>query len=494
MNSLDTRMTLVSATVGLSNILHDHYMRPQMLDIDPRDVDILMEAKLGDTGKISPATLMEVSSRTGGISVQPEDNAYIEDGWAFSRGLCQLEFLLENNALVNEKLVVLGYIAGGSIDYEGGIPGDLMFVPIRVWQIETKSYTEFDGFLSAKSRITRAAQVLLNDNSTDGLHSIRPKDILENATAISATREENSMIGGGDDNWAGSTAGTLAMSGMIFSNVNNNSPTHYASSLLGASMKAGENMRMGAGDQYSSLSDSIGMTTRQEMHLRQNQFMETMRNTLGRTTTTMSGFEGFSFDEIITVFENFADVLNLETADQDRFAVEDSRIGTAEFGSSNRAEIIANELLMLSQYLLFENKLGVLSISGTNDVESSSLEINDLPVEYMPGEMLPITNGLELDYIGTIENIKAQLTNFFFGKYCSEYYHSRQLVSFTAHMCLFGQTEISVVINGDPSTERTLAFSTYALNRFDPNLTSRTRSARVSEGFFDNLVNHFNFQ
>lgn len=491
-------ITLISVKVGLSSNNQDHVLRQHQPNTESTDIDILMEAKLGNSGRVSPLTLEEVSARSGGLNMQASGAAYIEDGgWALSRGLCQMEFITSDNVYNQEKLVILGYIAGGEISYADGIDPNYMFVPIRMWNFKTEQHQDHMGLPVARSSISQAAQFLMNDpTSNTGLFAIRPKDIIETSAGVQAMRDQDMAISGGDnageDDFTGTNQSILSVSGLALSNVRNNSPIHYAKALLESSLLT-QHQYQQTRDPYMAINESVSGTNIREMNYRDNAFVNQMRNHLGQTSTAMSGFEGYSFGEIAHVFENFTDVLSLESADDYRFEVADNRLNTSEFGTSNLAEVICNELVMLSQWLLIENSISLLSITGTNNVMEGEYDINGLPVDYQAGEIMPITDGLDVDYIATIENIKMQLTNLFFGKHCSIYTYSRKIVDFRAELVLFGESTVSVMLDGDPNTERKHTFCTYALNRFDPNLASKDNSVRATKNFFQNLSDHFNF-
>ncbi len=484
-------ITLIKAQIGLSNIDQDHVLRHQAMNIQNNDVDVLMEGRLGNTGRISGAILNEVAGRTGGLSMNPGGDAFIEDGWGNSRGLCQLEFLITSNAMREEKMVIMGYIHGGSPSMDDGVPEDAFFLPVRMWNFETTQQQNFQGFVESRTNISQSAQFLLNDHRSQGLHTIRPRDIVESSSGLASQLEEDSwMSGGGDDNYAGSSSASLKLSGLSMSKTQNNAPATYARSLLNASLRAGSAAEQNPNNQYGAISDALNDSSLRELNIRENPFIGIMRRIIGRTD--ISGFEGFTFGEIAHVFSNFTDVLYMEATDVDRFEIVDSRMATDIHGTGNMCEVLCNELAQIAQQVLIGNSVSSVQIEGTNDVEQGSFEINGLPIDYLVGGFMPITDGLNLDLEGTRENIKEMFTQLFFARHCSDYYHQRQLVSFEADLHLFGQSNIRVFINGDEGTARQMAYATYALNRFDPTLVDRNSAMQSTRGFYDNLVSHFN--
>lgn len=480
-------ITLVKAEFGITNIVHEQVMRAQLMSIDNQDIDKLIEDKY--SGRVNPVTLNEVSSRSGGLSVVPEGDAYIEDGWGNSRGLGKLTFEITSGPTEQQTLIVLGYLAGGGVSHDGGIPPDTMFVPVRKWLVDQRSIMDANAFLKVNTKVSESGQYLINDPTVGESQTIRPIDIIENSAGL-AIDDDNELGGGVGSTYSGSATAVLRLSGVTLSKCQNQSTTEYARKLIEASVRSFDSIE-NQSDRYSALSESLTTPGINELNVSSDPFMKMMKVTLGMTS--MAQFQGFTMDEICHVFENLPDVMFTDAADAARFTVEDHRLDTNEFGTSNLCEIIASKLSYMSQWLLIDNELSVLDISGTNDVNDGEREVNGLPVGYMVGEALPLADGLNIDLAHSVERIKDQLSAYFFSEYCSPYFHARQLVSFRMSIKLFGESYVRVFINGDEGTTRELVFATYGVNRTDPTLTNRESAMEASTNFYQNLKNNFNF-
>ena len=184
--STEGKIYLVRARFGLANIYQNQVNRTQSVSINSQDVDLLNVSKIN--GRVSQNTLHEIGVRTGGVSTQADGYAFIEDGWdAPRRGLAMLEFEIESAMNVEEKLHILGYLAGGSPSVDEGIPEDVMFVPVRNWVVNKTMQMMHTGLMKSTSNLTSASQVLLNNPmASGGSFAIRPLDIVDGASGMVA--------------------------------------------------------------------------------------------------------------------------------------------------------------------------------------------------------------------------------------------------------------------------------------------------------------------
>lgn len=489
--STEGKIYLVRARFGLANIYQNQVNRTQSMSINSQDVDLLNVSKIN--GRVSQNTLHEIGVRTGGVSTQADGYAFIEDGWdAPRRGLAMLEFEIESAMNVEEKLHILGYLAGGSPSVDEGVPEDVMFVPVRNWVVNKTMQMMHTGLMKSTSNLTSASQVLLNNPmSSGGSFAIRPLDIVDGASGMVADDvQDQSMNGGMESQYVGTSNSILQHTGAAYSKAKNQSPGEYAKQLLKSSLRAGSSMETSR-DPYGSMGDACMDPGLSETALHRDPFFKTMRHALGMGQ--MQGFQGFSVGQIAYVFENLPDVMDINACDGDRFQIEDHRLTTNELGSSNYNEIIGNELSSLAQYILVESELGYLDIAATNNVQNSVDNVNGMPVGFVVGECGLLVDGLEGSLEERVEKAKELFLSHFFLKYATPYLHDRTLISFRMTMRLFGETVIEIFTNGDESNKRRIAFPTFSTNRTDLTLASMESAVNTGTTFFRNLKDYFNF-
>lgn len=485
------KMYLVRARFGLANIYHNQVNRVQTSSLESQDVDLLNTSKI--KGRVSNALLHEVGVRAGGVSATADGYAFIEDGWdAPRRGLAMLEFEIESVGNVEQKLSILGYLAGGAPSVGQGISGDVMFVPVRRWLVNKQLDMLSTGLMKAKSDLLDASQILINNpNSPTGSHSIRPTDIIDGASGMVGDDVQDRYLNGGEDNqYVGTSTSILAHSGAVFSKARNQSPGEYAKQLLKSSLKACDSLTTSS-DPYGAIGDACADPALSETQFPADPFFKIMRASIGMSG--MAGFQGFSIEQINYVFDNLQDVMDINACDTDRMELEDYRITTNELGSSNYNELLMAELKSLAQFILVESELGYLDIAATNNIGGSQYVVNGMPVQFVVGDAGLLVDGLEGSLEERVENAKELFLSHFFLKYASPYVHDRTLISFRMTMRLFGQTSIELFTNGDETNKRSHVFPTFATNRDDLTLASKESAVLTGHGFYNNLKNYFNF-
>lgn len=486
-------LTLMQAVIGLSNSYQTHQLRGHAVNVNATDMNELLAARLGSTNKVAPVEMRDIASRSGGVATQSGGAAYIEDGWAESRGLATLEFEITGASPVqSQTLTVYGYMHGGSPTMVGGqLPPDIKFVPVKMWLMETQASMDGAGFPVETRRMNQAGQFLLNDNtSLQGLHTVRPMDVVNSVSALAAF-DNDDLPGGALDGFGGTTSGLLSNVGMNISKSANNSTVDYAETILTAATTASFE-REYAGDRYSAICAATGGNSIKEISLEQNPFIKVMRRTLGYVQ--MSGFDGFTLGEIATVFENFGQVTNVMLTDTDAFNVIDHRYNSNEMNGSTYETLICSELNNLANAMMNDYRLSYFHIRATNNVQDGmgQINVNSLPVAYQLGESAPIASKDPDWQYNATSGVEAYLANFY-AKYNSALIHERTIVDFEINASLFGETEIHVCLGGQQNNVHTEVFGTMAGNRFDPTLVTTEGLGHSVNGFYSNLVNYMNF-
>lgn len=490
-----TDLTLIKAEVGITNKYQDHVLRSQAMNIESQDFDLLMSSKLGSSRQIQPSVLADVANRTGGLQTRPDGFAPIEDGWDTSHGMCRLSFIVGaggTDPTFEERLVILGYIVGGEVSKEFLIPPDARFVPVRQWYYTTTAVSNHMGWVNPVTKVARAGQYLVNDNITgQDMMAIRPKDIIDStATSVFSSSQDEPFGGVDQDNDQGvrGFSSTLNLCGVTSSQSQNAHTGEYAKIMLASAARIGV-VDGRSEDPYGQVAEGFSVKGANETEVTSDLFFSAMR----AVRSSFKNFEGFTFDEIAYVFENFNDVLIANVADTTMYSVEDYRISSNEFGTSNPVELFATELSHMMQFILIKNNISTIEIVGSNNVTDGNLEVNQAPVEINTGPFMPIADGLDLDPIGTAEDVKEDIAAMFFGKHCSPYQYQNNIIEFRARFDLLVQSEITMRINGDPATERTFIPAIFAFNRFDPSQTNREVGLQVNKSFYDTLKNNLNY-
>lgn len=491
-------LALTRATIGLSNIYHDHHIRPAALDVSGNDLNNLLAARMGQTSRVEPVQMSQIAARSGGVSTQTQGTAYIEEGWAVSRGLGRLDFEIQGASPVqSQNLTVYGYMYNGSPVEAGGVlPADIMFVPVKMWLVESMIATDHTGFPVEAHKVRESGTFLMNDSSApaNSLHSIRPVDIINSASAYAAFdefSENDNGIANAMDGYGGASSGLLSTIGMNISRSENNSQAHYANKLLTAAATASFEKQV-TNDRYNAISLSAQNTRMHEIGIEENPFIAVMRSSLG--FVSMNNFAGFNLGEIASVFENFNQVANVELTNSNNYNVEDYRYNTNQLAGSSFESIVCAELNNIANAVMNQHELSHFSVRSTNNIVDGSgqLIVNNLPVAYQLGQSAPMVDK-DPDWmtkaVTAVEDLIAQ----FYAKYNATLIHERMLVNVDAQFSLFGDSMVTVSLHGDDHNVHTETFGTMAGNRFDPMLVTSQGLSRSTKGFYDNLTQYLNF-
>lgn len=489
-------LSLLQATIGLSSQYQDHYLRAHALNLSAGDANQLLAGRLGNTSRVAPTDLHDIATRSGGVSAQAGGMANIEDGWQTSRGLASFEFAIIGASPVQQQtLTVYGYMYGGSpVQAGASLPEDAMFVPVRMWMVETTIATDHTGFPTEQRQMSQSGTYLMNDpnsiGNVDGLHTIRPMDVINSASAYAAF-DDDDQPAGMMDGFGGTTSAMLATAGMNISKASNASTVNYAQQILGAATMASFENQM-KGDRYEAISAATGMSTIKEVSLEDNPFIRVMRRSLGHVN--MANFHGYSMLDIATVFENFAAVTNVALTDQSAYNVVDHRYTADTMGGANFQTLIASELNNLGNATMDGYRLSYLHIRATNDVQTGmgQVNVNGLPVAYQLGQSAPLVDkdpDWQFNATQAVEYLLAQ----FYAKYNAAVIHDRMIVDIELQLSLFGESHITVSINGERDKPHTEVFGTMAGNRFDPTLVTNQGLNQSVSGFYSNLKEYMNF-
>lgn len=475
--------------IGLTNINTDHYLRAQAINVNSEDVNRLLDHRLGNTNVVETGVLNDISARSAGVSTVNGQMASIEGGWAISRGIAYFELGIDGASPVQQTSIgVYGYLHGGADVLPGqSLSPEIMFVPVKSWVIEKTMVTDGQGFPMATNVLRQSSNFLLDQNQGVGssLHTIRPTDVVENSLGFAVTEEHNEMMGGGDGSFGGSTTAALAMSGVVISKTDNDSPVNYTSQLLRAASTSASEMTMNQ-DSYSAIATAQGINSIKEISVYDNVFLRELRRALG--VSSLMGFNGFSLGELAQVFPNFGEATTSQLTETDRFDVEDHRLNKNEHMGSSFEVLYSTELNHLANSMMSKYRLTSLSFRASNNVADGQIVINSLPVGYQIGPSAPIIDGdpdWEFNTIGAI----TELLNSFYAKFNSAYFHERVLVDIDCDFHLFAESTVTVKVgmDGNPQTR---TYGTFAGNRFDPMLVSADDMTNSTMTFYNNLKNY----
>lgn len=481
---------LVRALAGFGNPSQEMVMRTHSLNINPSDVDALFLNKMGGAPMVDPVTLHEVAVRSGGISTNPDGNAYIEGSWGIRRGICKLEFVTQDNAYMEEKLVILGYMYGGSVSIDGGIMPDTFFVPDKMWCIQKQTVGDHNGLPTIKSAVTNAGTFQLDippSYSPSGARTLRPVDILGSCASYQYQSDNDMDINDGFVPM-GNSESVLRAVGINLSKTDNLSTTKFAEKLINSSMNVNHSVvnNVSGMEAISSASNTHYI---KELSVYDNPFVIHMRQSLGQAS--MGGFQGWTFGELQMAFNNIGDVININLLDDDRFPQHDNRIDSKEMGGGTYQELIATELSNVLIQLLIDNRLQYLEFSANNDLSPNEIQVNGSGVSFVHGAFMPLMDE-DVSAPYNVETFKEQFISSFYGKYNGDYAHNKVLVTIKVEAFVFGEIIIEICLNGDYTNGRRFVYPSFADVRKNLTLTTNETAQATMGNFYVNLQNHFN--
>lgn len=471
-------VALRRVVLGLGNPNHEHVHRHNILKMKDMHVDQLMTEQRA--GGIRESTLNAISGQAGGLTVQPNGYVAIEDTYNQRRGLCMLEFATEENALRSTTLVILGYLVGGE-PREVGIDPATRFQPVRCWEIDSSSKTDFNGFPTVMQSVSNSHQFLQgHPNKNISQRSMRPIDIGNEVLGYVATESENAQ-----DGYGGNVLADLNK-GIVVSKTQNLDTTHHAKQLMKIAGNAITSKDFGM-ELHDSIAESIYSGGMAEASVTRNAFFMAMSQHTGMWN--QMGFNGFSLGEIAGVFDNFVDVMNMEMIYHPADEIDNIGLSNA-YGATTITETTAQEIAILCADLSVRTGVTFCTFSATNNPDSFGGYMPDDGVAMITGEWMTITDQ-DPHAINRLEKFKQAFKDRFFTKFNTGYAHDSTIVSVIVTCAMFGETSVKVFFNGDESTTQSYTNATYYLSRTSSNIAATDAGISESVSFLNNIREYF---
>lgn len=477
----DKEITLIQAIFGMGNANHDHVHRNNTFNLSPMAIDTLKMEQF--QGGLKGTTLNALAAQAGGLSASIGGVVNIEDTWNTRRGIGLLRFHVLSNAVETKELSVLGYLTGGGASVNGILP-ETMFVPVRSWAVSTKQKQDNMGLPMPSTAIVASNQFLLGDPTMmRKLKAMRPMDVANETLGLLAVADDNSPM----EDFDGMLGADLSTT-VVSSKTQNLNPTHHARELL--RVATGTMSTAGQIGMENAFSDSLGGASLAEAPLAENEFFNTMMWQLG-SSHMLTGFSGWSVQEIMSVFVNFPQVLNLTLLESTNFASTNNLMDSSAYGSITDYEIIASEVAFMTVHLLMQVGLTHLQFSATNnphDFGGLSGSLNG--VGWAIG---PFMSVLEADPYAhnRVEDFKSNMENQFFSKYATGYIHNSVIMSIECSCDIFGETSVAIFFNDDQGNQRRWVNATYCINRTSTNISANNSSMEEARNFMTNISQHF---
>lgn len=510
-------MELVRAQAGLTNYYHDQVIRNPLLDIDTTLIDKLtMENQMGG---VSGITLAETAMHSAGLNAQASGMATIAGGWNETKGLMRLEFIVNQSPINVEYLNVIGYVTNNGA--EQGLSTDALFTPVMSWkEHETVTSTlQIDNPTTIRRTVGGRTDYLLNDGSaTTELMGMRPCDVIDFAQNRMVQEELENLTG--DAGLDGMVPQPVAASadisrvGVVTSKRSNLNNFNYATELLSAGVKyQGDNMtsnsmldnhgvNLGAID--SEVERLMGIShsanNAEPQYLRDDFFSE-LCGELG--ISVMRGVRGFTIQDLLFVYPNINDVLDLTFMDQSQFAVSDFTLDTEALGTSSMCELISHEITMNIMDLMLKHSLTAISFRGSNcDNHSGDGNLSNIVV--MPYNPASLKND-DYDLGKNVGAFVNDLCNQFFAKLNGIRPGELKPIRFDVTAELFGTCSINITTvdsnniadgfsisdSGIPTGMQGRSFPTYAINNLSSVLGNKQEAQVAGSNFFSNLQAYF---
>lgn len=479
-------MRLESAVFGMSNNAHQHVHRHNQLFLASTDVDALKLEQMG--GGVAGSTLNKIAQVSGSLSSQPQGYVDIEGGWNTQHGMGMLKFNITQNSLVEEQLTVLGYLAGGGASV-AGIEPQTLFVPVRSWsKVVQNKVNPIDGMPFSQATVNDSSQFLMGDmGGIKQMAALRPVDIADSIVGYTAVAQEASQVEGALNDYDGNIGSDLNANGITVSKTHNLNPVFHSRELIKMATSALGDDAAAYGTQYA-LSNALQAPGLGEMNPSENPFLRVMQVNTGMAT--FRGFNGFSINDIMAVFPNLPDVLNLNLMDENIYQGVDNVSTSNEYGTAGYHEILGSELAYLVVHTLIQTGLTSFSFSATNDISEIGGLLSDDGVQYVPGEAMSVLDNDDKLPL-RVQTFMNEITNNFFVKLNKAYQHSRTVVGVEVESYMFGETIVKISLDGNFMDTRKYVNATYAINRHSTNIGANQVSIDQARNFYDNIKNHF---
>jgi len=472
---------MTSVRIGMGNPVHQHVHRHNILSLESQNIDQMLMATA--QGGIMESMLNNIAGQSGGLTVNPRGVVNLEDTYNQRRGLALFRFSVMMDALREEELVILCYLTGGGLTEDGGIDPATTCVPIRSYTIAKESITNLrDGMPMVKSAVASSDQFLMGDpTQVQKLRAVRPEDMANEVLGYMSTEAENDQ-----SNYHGNVGAALTKHTLV-SKTQNLDTTFHAKQLLkiAGNILHDQDYNMSL---QESVAGSLFSNSMKESLLSQNPFFKAMA--LGTGTFTWNGFQGYTLGEIMEVFPNLPDVLDLSMLDESRFPMVDEVMLSTEYGRTNMVETTAQEIAMLATDILIRTGLTHIVFSASNDVHEFGGLSDNGGVEMVVGQWMSISDQ-DGGSINRMERFKQLFKDKFYTKFNNGYAHLNTIVNVAVTCSLFGETSVEVYFNGETETQQRYVNATYYLARTSTNIASNENGVTESVNFLNNLREYF---
>lgn len=393
-------MQLVAATCGLTNFYVNQVNRLTTLDLSTTTIDNLVCDNL--MGGVSQAAIQNAAALSGSLNLQADSFANIAGGWNESKGLMRLDFLVNDNAVHQEFMHVIGYVINNN--HDSGLTTDAVFIPQFSWH-STKTNVgtgSFGNEIQVKHSLSRRTDYMLSDGvSNVNVRTLRPADLFESAMHVSgrndiqARLEEemglDSMGLPGSQNQMGgnglpggifepvvvSAAADIGRVGVIASKRSNLNPTMYGLDVLTGALGVQQRVRGfdgdGMGDERSAgLSEGtigeLGTATcaaaNREPQILRDEFFQDMMNYMG--TAMLRSFRGYTINDLLNMYDNFEQVLDTKLFDASTYPIIDFTQTAQGMGTSNIGEVVAQSIMFNICDVMMRHGVSMINLKGSN--------------------------------------------------------------------------------------------------------------------------------
>ena len=509
-------MQLVNAQVGLTNLYPEQVIRNPAVNMDNQVIDTLVAENL--QGGVNERSLLTAAALSGGLNAQASGFATIQNGWNDSKGLMKLDFIVQDSPVSMVYMHVIGYIHNNNSQ---GLDLNAIFVPQFSWKSEERLVGSglMDIPTATKRTIGQRTDYLMNDgSSTDQMVTMRPGDVVEyalnNATQQSIIDQMEAEGLEGMQPVGTVAASNIARVGVIASKRGNLNPAGYAADILGAglSVQRGQRIYQGGTDTdgviqshgeglFGELAQSAHQTSGTEPAIMRDNFFAEMSSMLGNVR--MAGFTGYSINDLLMVFENLNEVLDLTLYDAEQYRVDDLTLNCESMGTSQLAEFVSHEIMMNVMDLLIKYGLTTISFRGSNcDNFGGDGGLSNIVI--LPYNVTSLTDN-DFDMGSKAEAFVLALTNQIFTKLNGININQLTPIRFDVHAELFGTTTINMCVvtednistgfsmndAGSVSGMQSRTFPTFAINNASSILGNDSTAIAAGANFYTNINEYF---
>lgn len=474
---------LQQALFGIGTAQHDHVHRHNTLHLENLEIDKLRHEQ--ENGGILPRTLNDIAMNSGQLCAQPQGFVSVEDGMNQRRGICLLKFQIYSNAAEASDMSVVCYLVGGNSSAENGLDGATRLQPVRCWSTLTSQTNDSNGYPAVRQVVDTTHQFLLGDPyGAKEMAAVRPYDVASAALGYAVTDGDGSV-----QNYCG-VANSDLTNQLLMSKTQNLNPTHYSKELLKLAVQTGDEVSHNGQDLAWAIGDYMTASSLNEISPHDNPFMQTMMSVL--SVHSLAQFRGWSVDEMVEVWPNFLDVLNLDNMDVTRFAVDDTTLTTSDYGRAKQDEIIASEAAMMCVHQLLAAGLMSYKFSATNNPTEFDGVTGDEGggVSFSPGQAMSVLDN-DTNMEGRVETFNRQFTDAFYAKYTGPYAHLRTLINLSMECHMFGETRVTISFGGEYHNAKTFSNATYYINHSSSSISGTETGLTESRNYLHNIKEYF---